>query len=69
MPEPMGPTIASSLLPAMRAKNIVSFGRKLIESPLYRKASRSLSGQDSTTTGSVIRADAGLGIEARKKVK
>ena len=67
MPEFMGPTTASSLLPAMRAKNIVSFTRKLIESPVYRKVSKSLSGQDSTTAGSIIRTDAGLGMEARRK--
>ena len=63
----MGPTTASSLLPAMRAKNIVSFTRKLIESPVYRKVSKSLSGQDSTAAGSIIRTDAGLGMEARRK--
>ena len=67
MPESMGPTAASSLLPAMRAKNIVSFTRKLIESPVYRKISKSLSNQDSTATGSIIRTDAGLGMEARRK--
>ena len=63
----MGPTTASSLLPAMRAKNIVSFTRKLIEAPVYRKVSKSLSGQDSTAAGSIIRTDAGLGMEARRK--
>ena len=63
----MGPTAASSLLPAMRAKNIVSFTRKLIESPVYRKISKSLSSQDSTAAGSIIRTDAGLGMESRRK--
>jgi len=68
MPESSGPTIASGLLPVMRAKNVVSFARKVIP-PAYKKAAKALSGMDKSTPGQVVDAQGRVAVTLASEKK